>query len=230
VHPYILITWTDNMRGAFVLAHELGHAGHLYLAGKNQTLANTRPSTYFVEAPSTLNELLLANHLTEKTDDPRMKRWIVSQLLGTYYHNFVTHLLEGEFQRRVYTLAEKGTPLTESVLTRQKVEALEDFWGDAVTFDEGAGLTWMRQPHYYMGLYPYTYSAGLTVSTAVAQKIRTEGQPAVDRWLDVLRSGGTMKPLDLIKKADVDMTKTDTIKLAVDFVGSLVDELEKSYI
>src|SRR5690625_1029495 len=74
VHPYILITWTDNMRGAFVLAHELGHAGHFYLAGKNQTLANTRPSTYFVEAPSTLNELLLANHLTEKTDDPRMKR------------------------------------------------------------------------------------------------------------------------------------------------------------
>ncbi len=229
IHPYILITWTDTMRGAFVLAHELGHAGHFYLAGKKQTLANTRPSTYFVEAPSTLNELLLANHLTEKTEDPRMKRWIVSQLLGTYYHNFVTHLLEGEFQRRVYTLAEEGTPLTESVLTGQKREALEDFWGDAVTFDEGAGLTWMRQPHYYMGLYPYTYSAGLTVSTAVAQKIRTEGQPAVDRWLEVLSAGGTMKPLDLIKKAGVDMTNTETIKQAVDFVGSLVDELEKSY-
>ncbi|GAB3790091.1 oligoendopeptidase F [Virgibacillus kimchii] len=229
VHPYILITWTDNMRGAFVLAHELGHAGHFYLAGKNQTLANTRPSTYFVEAPSTLNELLLADHLKKNTDDPRMKRWIVSQLLGTYYHNFVTHLLEGEFQRRVYTLAEEGTPLTESVLTRQKREALEDFWGDAVTFDEGAGLTWMRQPHYYMGLYPYTYSAGLTVSTAVAQKIRTEGDQAVDRWLDVLRLGGSLKPLDLIKKAGVDMTNAETIQQAVAFVGSLVDELEKSY-
>jgi len=229
VHPYILITWTDTMRGAFVLAHELGHAGHFYLAGKNQTLANTRPSTYFVEAPSTLNELLLADHLMENTENPRMKRWIVSQLLGTYYHNFVTHLLEGEFQRRVYTLAEEGTPLTESVLTRQKREALEEFWGDAVTFDEGAGLTWMRQPHYYMGLYPYTYSAGLTVSTAVAQKIRNEGQTAVDRWMDVLRAGGTMKPLDLIKKADVDMTNTETILQAVEYVGSLVNELEKSY-
>ncbi|MFA1819052.1 oligoendopeptidase F [Virgibacillus oceani] len=229
VHPYILITWTGNMRGAFVLAHELGHAGHFYLAGKNQTLANTRPSTYFVEAPSTLNELLLANHLKENTDDPRMKRWVASQLLGTYYHNFVTHLLEGEFQRRIYTLAEEGIPLTESVLTKQKKEALEDFWGDAVSIDEAAGLTWMRQPHYYMGLYPYTYSAGLTVSTAIAQKIRTEGQTAVDRWLDVLRAGGTMKPLDLIKNANVDMTNKDTIKDAVAFVGSLVDELEKSY-
>nr|GGG75080.1 hypothetical protein GCM10011398_19850 [Virgibacillus oceani] len=229
VHPYILITWTDTMRGAFVLAHELGHAGHFYLAGKNQSLVNTRPSTYFVEAPSTLNELLLANHLIEKTDNKRMKRWVISQLLGTYYHNFVTHLLEGEFQRRVYELAEAGTPLTANVLSEQKREALENFWGDTVVFDEGAGLTWMRQPHYYMGLYPYTYSAGLTVSTAVAQKIQEEGKTAVDRWLSVLKAGGTMKPLDLIKQAGVDMSKPDAIKTAVAYVGRLVDELEKSY-
>ncbi|OZU87944.1 oligoendopeptidase F [Virgibacillus indicus] len=229
VHPYILITWTETMRGAFVLAHELGHAGHFYLAGKNQSLVNTRPSTYFVEAPSTLNELLLANHLLEKTDDKRMKRWVITQLLGTYYHNFVTHLLEGEFQRRVYALAEEGTPLTANILISQKKEALENFWGDTVTIDEGAGLTWMRQQHYYMGLYPYTYSAGLTVSTAIAQKIQSEGKPAVEGWLDVLKSGGTLKPLDLIKKAGVDMSTTDAIKEAVAFVGSLVNELEKSY-
>ncbi|MBY7143058.1 oligoendopeptidase F [Virgibacillus sp. NKC19-3] len=229
VHPYILITWTDTMRGAFVLAHELGHAGHFYLAGQNQSLVNTRPSTYFVEAPSTMNEMLLANHLLAKTDDKRMKRWVITQLLGTYYHNFVTHLLEGEFQRRIYNLAEADTPLTATVLSQQKYETLENFWGDTVTLDEGAGLTWMRQPHYYMGLYPYTYSAGLTVSTAVSRKIQTEGQPAVDRWLDVLKTGGTKKPLDLIKQAGVDMSKPDAIKEAVAFVGSLVDELEKSY-
>ncbi|TFJ93547.1 oligoendopeptidase F [Lentibacillus salicampi] len=229
VHPYILVTWTDNMRGAFILAHELGHAGHFYLAGENQSLVNTRPSTYFIEAPSTLNELLLADHMIAKTDDKRMKRWVISSLLGTYYHNFVTHLLEGEFQRRVYALAEEGTPLTATVLSKQKKEAIEQFWGDAVSIDEGAGLTWMRQPHYYMGLYPYTYSAGLTISTAMAKMIREEGQPAVDRWLSVLKAGGTMKPLDLAQKAGVDMSKPDAIKEAVAYVGELVDELEKSY-
>lgn len=229
VHPYILITWTDTMRGVFVLAHELGHAGHFYLVGENQSMVNTRPSTYFVEAPSTINELLLAKHLLHKTDDKRKKRWVITQLLGTYYHNFVTHLLEGEFQRRVYTLAEEGTPLTANVLSEQKREALENFWGDTVAFDEGAGLTWMRQPHYYMGLYPYTYSAGLTVSTAVAQKIETEGKPAVDRWLNVLKSGGSKKPLELIKQAGVDISKPDAIREAVAYVGSLIDELEKSY-
>lgn len=229
VHPYILITWTDNMRGAFILAHELGHAGHFYLAGNYQSLVNTRPSTYFVEAPSTLNELLLAEHLMNKTSDKRMKRWVITQLLGTYYHNFVTHLLEGEFQRRIYKLAEEGTPLTASVLSQQKREALENFWGDSVTFDDGAGLTWMRQPHYYMGLYPYTYSAGLTVSTAVAKKIQEEGQPAVDRWIDVLKAGGTMPPLELAKMADVDMSKPDAIRTAVNYIGTLVNELEKTY-
>ncbi|SFD37278.1 oligoendopeptidase F [Lentibacillus persicus] len=229
VHPYILITWTDTMRGAFVLAHELGHAGHFYLAGENQSLVNTEPSTYFVEAPSTLNELLLADYMIANTDDKRMKRWVITQLLETYYHNFVTHLLEGEFQRRVYSLAESGTPLTEDVLTGQKSETLQNFWGDAVEIDEGAGLTWMRQPHYYMGLYPYTYSAGLTISTAVAGKIREEGKPAVDRWLAVLKAGGTMKPLELAQKAGVDMSNPEAIREAVAYVGKLVDELEESY-
>lgn len=228
-HPYILITWQNTMRGCFTLAHEFGHAGHFYLANKNQRIMNVRPSMYFVEAPSTINELLLAQHLLATNDDKRMRRWVILQLLGTYYHNFVTHLLEGEYQRRVYTLAEEGGALTATTLTEIKTNVLSTFWGNSVEIDEGAGLTWMRQPHYYMGLYSYTYSAGLTASTAVAQMMKEEGQPAVDRWLDVLRAGGTMKPLELMKHAGVDMSKPDAIRKAVSYVGSLIDELERSY-
>ena len=228
-HPYILITWQNTMRGAFVLAHELGHAGHFYLANQNQRIGNTRPSMYFIEAPSTMNELLLGQYLLNKTEDKQMRRWVVMQLLGTYYHNFVTHLLEGEYQRRVYTMAEKGKALTAKTLSEVNHEVLADFWGDAVELDAGASLTWMRQPHYYMGLYPYTYSCGLTASTAVSQLIQEEGKPAVGRWLDVLRAGGTMKPLDLLKHAGVDMSTPEAVKKAVAYVGSLVDELERSY-
>ncbi|MGX5388833.1 oligoendopeptidase F [Bacillus thuringiensis] len=228
-HPYILITWQNTMRGCFTLAHEFGHAGHFYLANTNQRIMNVHPSMYFVEAPSTMNELLLAQHLLATTDDKRMRRWVILQLLGTYYHNFVTHLLEGEYQRRVYALAEGGQALTATTLTEIKTNVLSTFWGDSVEIDEGAGLTWMRQPHYYMGLYSYTYSAGLTASTAVAQMIKDEGQPAIDRWLDVLRAGGTMKPLELMKHAGVDMSKPDAIRQAVSYVGSLIDELEHSY-
>jgi len=229
VHSYILITWTDTMRGAFVLAHELGHAGHFMLAQRNQRLVNTRPSMYFTESPSTMNEMLLGRHLLSQPTEPRMRRWIIAQLLGTYYHNYVTHLLEGELQRRVYALAEAGKPITAKVLTEQKGEVLEKFWGDAVEIDDGARLTWMRQPHYYMGLYPYTYAAGLTASTAVSQLIFEQGQPAVDRWLQALKAGGTLRPLELMQLAGVDMSKPEPIKQAVAYVGSLIDELEKSF-
>ncbi|QOS78573.1 oligoendopeptidase F [Paenibacillus sp. JNUCC31] len=228
-HSYILISWANNMRGAFTLAHEVGHAGHFMLAGKYQRLTNTRPSLYFIEAPSTMNEMLLADHLLKRSDNPRMRRWVILQLLNTYYHNFVTHLLEGELQRRVYALATKDEPITAKTLSLLKGDILSEFWGPDLVVDEGAKLTWMRQPHYYMGLYPYTYAAGLTASTAAAQLIRKEGQPAVDRWLEALKSGGSLTPQELMKLAGVDMSGPEPIRAAVAYVGSLVDELERLY-
>ncbi|NQX66125.1 oligoendopeptidase F [Paenibacillus alba] len=228
-HSYILITWGGNMRSAFTLAHELGHAGHLMLAARNQRYTNFRPSLYFIEAPSTMNELLLAEHIMKKSNEPRMKRWVILQMLNTYYHNFVTHLLEADMQRRVYTAAEQGEALTAKKLSSLKGEVLSEFWGDTVELDSRAHLTWMRQPHYYMGLYPYTYAAGLTASTAVAQLIQEEGQTAVERWLEVLKAGGTMNPLDLMKHAGVDMSEPKPIQSAVAYVGSLIDELERLF-
>ncbi|MEK4369078.1 oligoendopeptidase F [Paenibacillus sp. FSL R5-0473] len=228
-HSYILISWANNMRGAFTLAHEVGHAGHFMLAGRYQRLTNTRPSLYFIEAPSTMNEMLLADNLLKRSDNPRMRRWVILQLLNTYYHNFVTHLLEGELQRRVYARATNDEPITAKALSQLKGDILSEFWGPDLVIDEGAKITWMRQPHYYMGLYPYTYAAGLTASTAAAQQIREEGQPAVDRWLDALKAGGSLTPQELMKLAGVDMSGPEPIRSAVAYVGSLVDELERLY-
>lgn len=229
VHPYVLISYQDNMRSAFTLAHELGHAGHFVLTNSHQRLFDTEPSTYFVEAPSTANEMLLGQYLMKQTDSPQMKRWVILQLLGTYYHNFVTHLLEAEFQRRVYAMAEQEISLTAKALCDTKLDVIKTFWGDAVEIDEAAGMTWMRQPHYYMGLYPYTYSAGLTVSTAMAQKISEEGQPAVDRWLEVLKAGGTKDPAGLLQIAGLDMSTPEPIISAVAYVGNLIAQLEELY-
>ncbi len=225
-HSYILVTFQNNMRDAFTLIHELGHASHFTLANREQSYLNTRPSRYTVEAPSTMNEMILGRYLLQKYDDPKMRKWVILQFLATYYHNFVTHLLEGEFQRRVYDLAESGQPLTSALLNRTKLEVLKGFWGEAVDIDEDAGMTWMRQPHYYMGLYPYTYSAGLTASTAVSEKIFEEGQPAVDRWINMLKEGGRLKPLDLFKVAGMDMFSDKPVKSAVAYVASLIDQLE----
>ncbi len=230
LHPYVLNTWADTMRGAFTLAHELGHAGHFVLSSKHQRLADAMlVSTFFVEAPSTINELLLADYVLSRNTETRMRRWVLMGLLQTYHHNFVRHLLEGELQRRTYALAEAGQTITAKTLSTVKGQILADFWGDTVEIDDGAKLTWMRQPHYYMGLYPYTYAAGLTVATAMAQDIKTQGQPAVDRWLEVLKAGGIKKPLELAQMAGVDMSKPDPIRKAIAYVGSLVDEIEGTF-
>ncbi|CAM5379396.1 Oligoendopeptidase F OS=Lysinibacillus sphaericus OX=1421 GN=LS41612_14430 PE=3 SV=1 [Lysinibacillus sphaericus] len=154
-----------------------------------------------------MNEMLLANYLLTHNDDKRFKRWVISNIVSkTYYHNFVTHLLEAAYQRKVYELVDAGESVNATVLNQLKRTVLEDFWGDTVHILEGAELTWMRQPHYYMGLYPYTYSAGLTISTQVSQRILKEGSTAVDEWLKVLQAGGTKLPVELAQMAGVDVT------------------------
>ncbi|MCO7125754.1 oligoendopeptidase F [Sporolactobacillus shoreicorticis] len=226
IHSYILMTWTGDIRNILTLAHEFGHAGHFMLAQRYQKMANYRPSLFFIEAPSTMNELILAHYLKKYAESDQMKRSVAERLLSTYYHNFVTHLLEGVYQRKVLHLAETGEALTASKLTELFYETLQGFWGDSVQLEERDGLTWMRQPHYYSGLYSYTYSAGLTVATAVAEQIENEGRPAIDRWLSVLKEGGRLTPRQLTEKAHVDILNSDTIRRAVAYVGTLIDELQ----
>lgn len=225
-HPFILISWTEKMREVFVLAHELGHAGHFYLAQQNQNIYDTRPSTYFVEAPSTMNEMLMANYLMKNSDDPRMKRWVLSSMISrTYYHNFVTHLLEAHYQREVYKIIDAGGSVQAAKLNELKRATLEKFWGDTVVINEGAELTWMRQPHYYMGLYPYTYSAGLTVATEVSKRVLEEGQPALDDWKNVLKTGGTKTPVELAQMAGVDITTEKPLLNTIEHIGNIIDDI-----
>lgn len=223
-HGFILMSFTNLLSEVFTLVHELGHAVHFMMANKEQTSMGTNPSQYFIEAPSTINELLLTNFLTKKSDDPTYKRYVITSLLGnTYYHNCVTHFLEAYFQREVYRLVDQGAPLTPSKLDQLKKETLETFWGDAVIIDDDAALTWMRQPHYYMGLYPYTYSAGLALATKMAVMINEDPKAAED-WIEVLKAGGTKSPVELAQVAGVDIHKNHHLVETIDYIESLVDE------
>jgi oligoendopeptidase F len=229
VHPYVFTTWQDNLRSAFIVAHELGHAGHGTLAGRQQVISNARTELFFVEAPSTANELILGQHLLDTTTDRRLRRWIIGQFLGTFTHNMVTHLLEGHFERRLYALAEEGKPLTLKVVLDTQHEVFERFYAGSVELVDSDRLYWSQQPHFYRGLYPFTYAAGLTCGVGVSEAIRVEGEPAARRWLDTLRLGGTLPPLELMRRAGVDLSTTEPLQRAVAFFGRLVDELEASF-
>lgn len=222
---YILLNWNNKMNEVLVLAHELGHAGHFYFAGKQQNILNFRSSMYFVEAPSTMNEIIMAEHLINQSDDPRFKRWVLSSMVSrTYYHNCVTHLLEAHYQREVYRRVEKSEPITAKVLNELKLASLKQFWGDTVEIPDYAGRTWIRQPHYFNGLYPYTYSAGLTIATDAFSKIK-KGELDVEKWIDVLRAGGSKDPLDLAKMVNVDLTTDVPLRAMIAYVDEMIEEM-----
>jgi len=228
-YPFILISWTERMREVFVLAHELGHAGHFYLSQQNQNVFDARPSLYFIEAPSTMNEMIMANYLLKESgDDKRFRRWVLSSMISrTYYHNFVTHMLEAHYQREVYKIIDEGGSVHAKKLSELKRETLENFWGEEVEINEGAELTWMRQQHYYKGLYPYTYSAGLTIATEVSKRILNEGESAVSDWKEVLRTGGLKNPVELSKMAGVDITTEEPLRNTIAYIGEIIDEIGK---
>lgn len=227
-HSYVFISWTGKMTETFVLAHELGHAGHFTLAQSHQNYLESEPSMYFVEAPSTMNEMLMANYLFKNSNDAKFKRWVIGSIISrTYYHNMVTHLLEAAYQREVYKKVDDGESLTAPLLNQIMLDVYSQFFGDSVKFTKGAELTWMRQPHYYMGLYSYTYSAGLTIGTVMSQRIQKEGQPAVDDWLNTLKAGGSTSPVELAQIAGIDITTDQPLKATIGYIGKLVDDLEQ---
>ena len=225
-NSFILLNWNGRMSDVFTIAHELGHAGQSMYGDRAQSYYDTDPSMYLIEAPSTMNELLLANHLKQTKDDRRFRRWVLSSLISnTYYHNFVTHLREAWYQREVYRIIDTGGSVNADVLSDLFRRNLELFWGDDVEIPEGAELTWMRQPHYYMGLYSYTYSAGLTVATQVMLRIEKEGESAVREWKNFLSAGGTQDPVGLAKIAGLDITTNGPLNATIDYIGSLIDEI-----
>ena len=160
-----------------------------------------------------MNELLMAHYLLKTTPDKRFRRWVLSCMISnTYYHNFVTHLMEAAYQREVYKLIDAGDSVQAETLSSIMKETLQKF-------------TWMRQPHYYMGLYSYTYSAGLTVATQVCRRIETEGQTAVDDWKKVLTAGSTKTPEELAKMAGVDISTDAPLLDTIETIGSIIDEI-----
>lgn len=225
-NSYILLSWNNRMADVFTIAHELGHAGHFRLCNGAQSLFDTNVSGYLIEAPSTMNELLLAQDLLHKNTDKRFRRWVLSSLIGhTYYHNFVTHLREAWYQREAMNIIEQGGAVNAETLSGIFRKNLETFWGDAVELTEGCELTWMRQPHYYMGLYSYTYSAGLTLATQAALNIAAEGESAVARWRAMLEAGSTRDPLGLAAIAGIDLSTPDALEHTIAYISGIIDEI-----
>ncbi len=228
VHPYILLNWSGKLSEVFTLAHELGHASQDILVAEKNSLFEQDMPFYLIESPSTIHELLLADSLLKKNNDSRFRRWVISAMIGnTYYHNAVTHLLEAAFQRNVMDQIAGGQQLSANDLDEIYLDVLQKFWGNTLIIDDGAEKTWMRQPHYYMNLYSYTYSASLVVSTDFYLGLSENPEKQVAKWKNYLSTGGPLSVIEHAKLADVDLSSEKPLREMISFIGELIDQLEE---
>ncbi|RPF52112.1 oligoendopeptidase F [Aquisalibacillus elongatus] len=226
-NPYILMNWQDNVDNMFTLAHELGHSLHSYYTRENQAPRYGDYSIFVAEVASTTNEALLNDYMLKTLDDKTKKLYLLNNFLEGFRGTVFRQTMFAEFEHEVHKRDQNGEALTAEKLTTIYYNLNKKYFGNDVVVDEDIGLEWARIPHFYMNYYVYQYATGYSAATTLAQKILDEGDEAVERYKNYLKAGSSEDPIDVLKKAGVDMTSKDPILSALDVFDQKLDEFEK---
>jgi len=227
VHPYVLMNYQDNLDNMFTLAHELGHAMHSYYSHKNQPYVTADYTIFVAEVASTVNETLVMRYLLEQTTDKKRRMYLLNHFLEQFRGTVFRQTMFAEFELLVHDRVGKGESLTADQLSEIYYDLNKKYYGDGIVVDELIELEWARIPHFYRPFYVYKYATGFSAAVALSEQILTEGEPARERYLQFLGSGGSDYPLELLKRAGVDMTSPEPIASAMQVFGELLAELEQ---
>jgi oligoendopeptidase F len=230
-HPYMLLNYNDTLDAVFTLAHEMGHSIHTMLSHATQPFVYAGYTIFVAEVPSTLSEALLLDLMLERART-REERIVLLQhaidgIVGTFYNQ----VLFADFELQAHTLVEQDQPVTSDILNALYARLLDEYWGDALSPDDRARMTWARIPHFFQSPYYVYQYATCFASTAKLMSDVQSGDPArhrgaVDRYLDLLRAGGSDYPMNLLARAGVDLGLPDTIRAVVAQLDDLVTRLE----
>lgn len=215
VHPYVLMNYTDSLDNMFTLAHEMGHALHTHYSNENQPYVYADYKIFLAEVASTLNEILLLHHLLENTDDVLKKKYLINHYLEQFRGTVFRQTMFAEFEKIIHEAAEAGQPLTAEFLNETYHRLNVEYYGPDIIIDEEIDLEWARIPHFYYNFYVYKYATGFSAATALANRILEEGKPAVESYLEFLKSGDSDYPLNTLKRAGVDMSSPEPISTAI---------------
>ena len=224
--PFILLNWKDNLSSLMTLAHELGHSMHTHYTTQNQPFVYANYTIFVAEVASTCNEILVSSHLLRTLDDKEIKLQILDKLLDRFYGTVVVQSQFAEFELEAHRLAEAGNVLTVDQFDELYKTIMEKYAGPDVVVDSSAAMLWMAIPHFYWSYYVYQYATGMSAALALANQILEEGEPAVERYLTFLKSGSSQTPIELLKRAGVDMTTPKPIEQAMQIFERWVDEFE----
>ncbi|MBN8199142.1 oligoendopeptidase F [Bacillus sp. NTK034] len=226
-NPYILMNWQDNVNNLFTLAHEFGHSVHSYYTRKYQPYPYGNYSIFVAEVASTCNEALLNDHLLKTIDDDKKRLYLLNHYLEGFRGTVFRQTMFAEFEHLIHQKAQNNEALTADSLTKAYYELNKKYFGEEeIVIDEEIGLEWSRIPHFYYNYYVYQYATGFSAATALSKQILQEGQPAVDRYIEFLKSGSSDYPIEVLKKAGVDMTSSKPIEDACKVFEEKLNEME----
>ena len=225
-HPYVLLNYQKTTHDIFTIAHEMGHSIHSYFSNRTQPYAKADYRIFVAEVASTVNEVLLIKHLLATEKDKKLKKYLLSYLLEMIRTTLFRQTQFAEFEQFSHSTVEKGEPLTKENMFEEYLRLNKKYYGKAVISDQNIKYEWARIPHFYRAFYVYKYATGIISALAIAERILTEGQKAVEDYFKFLSSGGSDAPCELLKIAGVDLTTDKPFKSAFKVFKDTLEEFK----
>jgi len=235
VHPYMLLNHNDTLDAAFTLAHEMGHSMHTQLSHAHQPFVYAGYTIFVAEVPSTLAEALFLEYMLSRTTDERERSVLLQHAIDGIVSTFYTQVMFADYELQAHKLVESGRPVTAEVLSEIYFGLMNAYHGDAYDYDDLARVTWARIPHfystpYYVYQYATCFASSAQLMKQLASKSESERRAAIDRYLTLLKAGGSDHPMTLLQRAGVDLSKPETIRAVVDQLDALVTQLENEIV
>lgn len=226
-HPYVLLNYQKTTNDIFTIAHELGHSLHSHFSAKAQPQSKADYKIFVAEVASTVNEVLLLKHLLNSTTDVKLKKYLLSYYMDMIKSTLFRQTMFAEFEYKVHTACENNQPLTKDFLNQIYLDLNKEYYGNAIISDDEIQYEWCRIPHFYRAFYVYKYATGIISAISIAERIYSEGEVAVNDYFKFLSSGGSDGPIELLKLAGVDLTKTTAFESAMESFKNALEQYKK---
>jgi oligoendopeptidase F len=226
-HPYVLLNYQETTNDIFTIAHEMGHAIHTYQSTDEQVYEKSSYTIFLAEIASTANEVLLLKHLYKKTNDKKLKKYLLTYYMDMIRATMFRQTQFAEFEQKAHALVEQGQPLTKDNLCGLYYDLNKAYYGEGIVHDEQIAYEWARIPHFYTSFYVYKYATGIISAISIVRSILEQGEPALQRYFKFLRSGGKTDPVSILKEAGVDLTTKAPFEAAMQEFKDTLEEFKK---
>jgi oligoendopeptidase F len=226
--PFIMMSYSDTIYSLSTLAHELGHSVHSYLTWQTQPAVYGRYSLFVAEVASNFHQAMLRAYLLEQNHDPAFQISVIEEAMANFHRYFLIMPTLARFELEMHEAVERGEGLTADLMTDRLADLFAEAYGENLHIDRPRmGIQWARFGHLYYDYYVYQYATGISGAHALAKRILSGEKDAVGDYINFLKAGSSIYPLDVLKMAGVDLTQPGAVEETFSVMADMVDRLEK---